>query len=293
MSGIWRCFAPTVFSPWPFFAGGPVFFGWAEPEAPSQPRISRGASSSARAAQSLLTANNGPASCHWKCRNFPQVVEHVVTFQHVFRLCLTFWGAQNMELNPRKPAEERWSSNWRPLRGRNPVSEEEPTEPCGRCCKRPPHAWLGPHPLLSLGLRTKGKAGVGERKRGTREAGIFPCQQWWRVPRSVDRGGHEPTPDRRLRDPGLRSESSKWRLRRQVSSTLFWGLREGLMEEGVYQENMDSLLVKGMGTEGTRFGVWPWGDQIYTHHSGRSWKIVVVFRLRCDAIGWPFMGVSG
>lgn len=31
------------------------------------------------------------------------------------------------------------------------------------------------------------------------------------------------------------------------------------MEEGVYQESMDSLLVKGMGTEGTRFGVWPWG----------------------------------
>ena len=32
---------------------------------------------------------------------------------------------------------------------------------------------------------------------------------------------------------------------------------EGLTEEWVYRENMDSLLMKGVGTEGTRLGVWP------------------------------------
>ena len=146
MSGNWCCFAPRVFSPWPFFVGGPVFLvGWSQ-----KPRISRGDSSSARAAQSLLRAHNCRASRHWKCRNVPQVVEHAVTFQHVFCLRLTFWDAQNMELKPKKPAQERWSSNWSPLRGRNPASEEEPTEPCRRCRERPPHAWLGPHPPCGL-----------------------------------------------------------------------------------------------------------------------------------------------
>lgn len=279
MSGIWCCFAPRVFSAWHLCGWTRFWLGGAKP--PSQPRISRGVIISESIHETSPHSQQRSASCHWKYRNFPQVIVHAVTFQHVFRLCLTFWRAQNMELKPRKPAEERWSSNWRPLRGRNPA------RPCRRCLKRPPHAWLGPHPVRSDGLRTKGKPEQGA-KRGSCEGVFFPVSSG-EVPGSVDRGT-EPTPDRGGWGPWAESESSKWRLRRQVSSTLFRGLREGLTGGG---ENMDSLLMKRMGARGTRFGCGLRGDQIYTHHSGRSWKILVVFRLRCDAIGWPSMGLSG
>lgn len=152
-----------------------------------------------------------------------------------------------------------------PWRGRNPKegSAGAAQAATSRLTRTPPCA------LRWAEDKRESRSRGSEKEEAAR--GYFSLSAVVKSPRVGGQSALERHPDRGLRDPGLRSESSKWRLRRQVSSTLFRGLREGLTGGG---ENMDSLLMKRMGARGTRFGVRPWGDQIYAHHSedhGKYW----------------------
>lgn len=68
MSGIWCCFAPRVFAPWPFFAGGPVFLAGRSQKPPHSPeclavshhqREQRRASSQPTTVQRRVTESTG------------------------------------------------------------------------------------------------------------------------------------------------------------------------------------------------------------------------------------------